>query len=83
MASKSAKRARVDASSSKDSSAAISPPLMAAGGADRRNDAGVDEDVVSRLRRELETATKCIEQLRREKDYEVRQAREEEQNRCA
>jgi hypothetical protein len=74
MASKSVKRARVDASSSKDSNAINSPPMTAVGGAEH-------EDVVSRLRTELEVATKCIEQLRREKDYEVRQVREEEQNR--
>jgi len=74
------KRARVDASLSRDgnSMTAASQSTTAAGDADQQ----VDEEIVKRLRSELETATKCIEQLRREKDYEVRQVREEEQNRC-
>lgn len=45
-------------------------------------DAAVDTDA-AQLRTELEAAQKCIEQLRREKDYERRQVREEEQAKSA
>lgn len=39
------------------------------------------EPDVEKLKLELDAATKCIEQLRREKDYEVRRVRDEEQSR--
>lgn len=81
MAGKSVKRVRIDVSSSKETTPHVTP--MTGGDGDHREKTGSDEDVVSRLRTELETATKCIEQLRREKDYETRQVREEESNRSS
>lgn len=83
MASKSTKRATVDASSMKSRHIAVSPSNVTAGDVANRMTSGQDENLVSKLRSELEVATRCIEQLRREKDCETRQVREEEQNRSA
>jgi len=85
MASKSSqKRARFDAQSAatvggttKESSTTRRREAAAASAAD--TDA---VEVASQLRAELESARKCIEQLRREKDYERRQVRDEEQARA-
>lgn len=41
------------------------------------------DETVAKLRADLDTATKCIEQLRREKECELRLARDDEQNRSA
>jgi hypothetical protein len=96
MSGKSVKRARVDAPSSSKTAALLSGKETAAaassspGGNKRlqllqqyQQQQKQHDEIVAKLRADLETATKCIEQLRREKDCELRLARDDEQNRSA
>jgi len=78
MSGKSAKMARVDASSPLSSSSMTSSTKR-----QLQQQQPSDDQQIAKLRADLDTATKCIEQLRREKDYELRLAREDEQNRSS